>query len=327
MRRIFISYSRKDIAFVRRLAGDLEDAGYEVWWDVSNLRGGDEWVRVIPDAIDTSEYVIVVLSPHAIASEWVRREYTQALHRNKKIIPLMLVNTTMPFSLNTLNYIDFTSEQYTAGYNALLRALIFPEHLPRAPVTGLPHWFGKYRVPVTLSVFVMLAIVLFFALQVPLPFTPLPTALPGTSPTATQLSVPVPGTLVPHGTIIPPTSVLTSTSVPTSTRTPAFQRLTFCVNSRSVNSINVRSGPGIIYPRIGDPLPVGTCLDFRGQNIEGTWLMIAPNQAEPFLRQYEGGWIFRELLGLGAEGPIDLPAITLTPTPTPTTTPTRTATP
>ena len=35
----------------------------------------------------------------------------------------------------------------------------------------------------------------------------------------------------------------------------------------------------------------------------------------------EGGWIFRELLGLGEEGPIDLPAVTLTLAPSPTTTP------
>ena len=38
-------------------------------------------------------------------------------------------------------------------------------------------------------------------------------------------------------------------------------------------------------------------------------------------QQYEGGWIFRELLGLGLSGPIDLPAVTLTATPTPSNTP------
>ena len=52
MAQIFISYSRKDIDFVRRLAGDLEKAGYEVWWDLTDLRGGDDWPRVIPAAIE-----------------------------------------------------------------------------------------------------------------------------------------------------------------------------------------------------------------------------------------------------------------------------------
>ena len=42
MTQLFISYSRKDIAFTRKLAADLEKAGYSVWWDISDLRGGDD---------------------------------------------------------------------------------------------------------------------------------------------------------------------------------------------------------------------------------------------------------------------------------------------
>jgi len=41
MKKIFISYSRKDMDFVRKLAGDLETAGYDVWWDITDLQGGD----------------------------------------------------------------------------------------------------------------------------------------------------------------------------------------------------------------------------------------------------------------------------------------------
>ena len=46
MQRIFISYSRKDMDFVRKLAVDLETAGYDVWWDITDLYGGDDWIRV-----------------------------------------------------------------------------------------------------------------------------------------------------------------------------------------------------------------------------------------------------------------------------------------
>jgi hypothetical protein len=84
----------------------------------------------------------------------------------------------------------------------------------------------------------------------------------------------------------------------------------------------VRSGPGTIYPVLGEPLLVDTCLFFSARNQEATWLQVAPNQQDASLRQYEGGWIFRELLGLGMMGPIDLPAVTLTPTPLPSDTPT-----
>src|SRR5574341_746003 len=103
MQRIFISYSRKDIGFVRKLAEDLEKAGYDVWWDLSDLRGGDDWLRVIPAAIESSAYILVVLSPNAIASEWVEKEYHQALGSGKRIIPIMLKPSRVPFALNTIN--------------------------------------------------------------------------------------------------------------------------------------------------------------------------------------------------------------------------------
>jgi hypothetical protein len=102
--------------------------------------------------------------------------------------------------------------------------------------------------------------------------------------------------------------------------------LIYCVNSLYANTINVRSGPGTIYAPIGEPLQVGKCLAFSARNGETTWLQIAPTQIDPALQQYASGWIFRELLGLGTEGPIDLPAVTLTPTPSPSDTPTITPT-
>src|SRR5512147_1511163 len=108
MQKVFISYSRKDIDFVRKLARDLEKAGYDVWWDFTDLRGGDDWPRAIPAAIESSESVIIVISPNSTASEWVEKEYTQALSLRKKIIPVMLASCTVPFALNTINYVNFT---------------------------------------------------------------------------------------------------------------------------------------------------------------------------------------------------------------------------
>lgn len=341
MTQIFISYSRKDIAFVRKLAGDLEKAGYSVWWDVSDLRGGDDWVRVIPAAIAASDFFIVVISPNSTISEWVEKEYTQAISLRKRIIPVMLVHTTVPFALNTINYIDFTSEaEYADRLNALLLALGYTGGLP-APPASFPLTLRGLVIPILVSA-VILLLALIFVFKPPAPPTPTPTRTPFTTATDIPSSTST-RTAEPSATPSPTltiTSTITETPTPrptlppSPTRTPTFERLIFCVNSLYANTINVRSGPGTIYARIGEPLLVDTCLSFRAQNIEGTWLLIAPDQTDPALRQYEGGWIFRELLGLGTEGPIDLPAVTLTPTPlpsdtatiTPTQTPTETPT-
>ncbi|HSL31719.1 MAG TPA: toll/interleukin-1 receptor domain-containing protein [Anaerolineales bacterium] len=338
MQRLFISYSRKDIDFVRRLAGDLEKAGYDVWWDISDLRGGDDWVREIPTAIEASDFFIVVLTPNAAVSEWVSKEYTQALTLRKKIIPIMLRRTSVPFALNTINYVDFTTDEYGVSLRQLLDALEYGGDPPVAPAPLFPVLVRKYFVPVIVGIGFVLAVISTYLLMpsVISTATPSPTEAPATTPplptpTSTETLTP---TLSPTASPSPsatltPTPTRTATLSPSVTPSPTnrpFARLGLCVVSDFANSINVRSGPGTIYAPLGGPLPVDTCLFFSARNEESTWLQIAPNQQDASLQQYEAGWIYRELLGLGTLTPIDLPAVTLTPTPPPSDTPTRTPT-
>lgn len=337
MPQVFISYSRKDIGFVRRLAGDLEKAGYEVWWDLTDLRGGDDWPRVIPAAIEASQYVIVVLSPNAVLSDWVAKEYTQALGLRKKIIPIMLTTSRVPFALNTINYVDFRSDDYAANLNNLLNALGYTGEMPVVPSTTWPRLLRRYAVPILIGVLFLLALLstLIRAPVTPAESTPtlqpsLTLAVPTLTLTA-EADTATP-TLTSSATVtLSPTLTLTATQSSTLTPSPTnrpFSRLGLCVVSEYLNwgAINVRSGPGTIYAPLGEPLPVGSCLFFSARNEEATWLQIAPNQSDPSMRQYEGGWIYRDLLGLGTSGPIDLPAVTLTPTPLPSETPTITPT-
>ena len=203
MLKVFISYSRRDIAFVRRLAGDLEKAGYEVWWDVSDLRGGDDWVRVIPEAIQASDQVVVVLSPSSAVSEWVRKEYTQALSLRKRIIPVMLEKTAVPSALNTINYLDFTAEEgYAASLNALLRDLGYTGE-PVTPASSLPGAFRRYAATVAIVILALLTVVVF-ASNPPAP----PLSTPTTAPSETAV-------VVPSATATP-----TDTPEPTPTNSP-----------------------------------------------------------------------------------------------------------
>lgn len=63
MTKVFISYSRMDIAFVEQLVSDLKETGLDVWYDLSGLDGGVRWRIEIEKAIRESQYVLVVLSP------------------------------------------------------------------------------------------------------------------------------------------------------------------------------------------------------------------------------------------------------------------------
>jgi hypothetical protein len=350
MTQLFISYSRKDIAFARKLAGDLEKAGYSVWWDITDLRGGDDWVRVIPEAIETSDFVIVVLSPDATASDWVRKEYTQALSLRKRIIPIMLRATAVPFALNTINYVDFTSDSaYAENLNALLLALGYTGDLPVTPAAW-PLTLRSLIIPLVVSAVILLALGAFYFLSPP-PVSPTPTPTSTPPPTMTEVMVPTltaavdtpsaTATASPSATAThTPTESPTVTLTPTATATvtiEVLESLPFCVSKKlsDVFAVNVRTGPGVDYPAFEEALRVGKCLTFWAVSEDGLWMLIADDQADPEMQKFEGGWIRRDLLVTGVTGGISLPIWTLTPTlmpsetPTiaPTMTPTDTATP
>ena len=339
MQQIFISYSRKDIDFVRKLAGDLEKAGYDVWWDLTDLRGGDDWVRVIPAAIESSAFFIVVLSPNSAVSDWVQKEYTQALGLRKKIIPLMLTPSHVPFALNTINYVNFTSGEYADNFKSLLDALGYTGEPPtvtpyQKAILSLPPWFLKFGIPALIAIILLLAFFLIPRTNPPPEETPTATATPSliSSPTATQTAtLESPTATQTSSPTITVTSSLTPTQptfTPSATRQP-FRSVELCVKRIDARNINVRAGPSSeIYPVLGQ-VPVETCLLFSAFHVnmkDETWLLVANNQTNPEMSQFSGGWINADLLDLDTTAPIPLPAVTLTPTPRPSDTPTVTPT-
>jgi hypothetical protein len=331
--QVFISYSRKDIKFARRLATDLENAGFEAWWDISDLKGGDDWVRVIPAAIAASQFFVVLLSPDSIQSEWVSKEYTYALINRMKIVPAMIRPCSVPFALNTINYVNFTSDDYETGFNNLLVALGNPP-LPELPSSGLKKLFRKLPPVVTrnpvLSIGAVIAILAILIFGLPKLFPPVtpPPNTPTTTATIASPTAPDPDTPTPTLTFTPtvspsPTITRTKTPIPVN-----FVLPTICVQPEfDVHSVNVRTGPstneGVIVE--APALEVGKCPLIGGRNEEDTWFMIAYNQTEAEFQPYEGGWIRKDLFDLST--PVFVPEVTLTPTPTITPTFTVTLTP
>ena len=86
---IFISYSRRDQEFVRRLAGDLNAQVAGVWFDQSTIQLGQKWHDEIMDGIRECKAFILVLSPDAAESKYVREEVNKALELGKTIFPIL----------------------------------------------------------------------------------------------------------------------------------------------------------------------------------------------------------------------------------------------
>jgi hypothetical protein len=59
---VFLSYARDDAAAARRIAEALRSSGLEVWFDESELRGGDAWDTKIRQQINDCTLFVAIIS-------------------------------------------------------------------------------------------------------------------------------------------------------------------------------------------------------------------------------------------------------------------------
>jgi len=86
---IFISYSRQDSAYVKKLIRELERQELPYWLDDS-IDYSTSWLRVIERNLRSCEVFVLVMSPRAEESHWVENELLLALELKKPIFPLLL---------------------------------------------------------------------------------------------------------------------------------------------------------------------------------------------------------------------------------------------
>jgi TIR domain len=118
----FISYSRTDSEFVDRLEADLRARGFNTWVDRRKLEGTREWQPQIDQAITAYPMMIVVLSPDAIASPYVRHEYEYAHQAGKRIVTLLHKPNlpTVPSELSEIQWVDFVNHPYETALVELI---------------------------------------------------------------------------------------------------------------------------------------------------------------------------------------------------------------
>ena len=123
--KVFVSYSTKDKDFARRLAGDLERAGMEVWLDERELRIGESLAAIGP-AIRGSGSLVVVVSRAASESAWVEREIGLANKLGVRVLPVLLedVQSWAQNWLPDLAHADFRRKQdYRRSTQRLIAAM------------------------------------------------------------------------------------------------------------------------------------------------------------------------------------------------------------
>jgi len=80
---VFLSYAARDAEAAQRLCATLRDAGIEVWFDQSELRGGDAWDQKIRREIRDCALFIPIISANTQArlEGYFRREWKLAVAR------------------------------------------------------------------------------------------------------------------------------------------------------------------------------------------------------------------------------------------------------
>jgi hypothetical protein len=126
---VFISYSRIEEAFAKRLEQDLRAHGIWVWRDETNINpGSPDWEVAIRDAISHAYAVVLIASPSVIQSLYIKGELNLAkrYHPNR-IYPVWIDGTDwsdcVPIDFINTEYIDLRRGSYATGLNTLVKVL------------------------------------------------------------------------------------------------------------------------------------------------------------------------------------------------------------
>ncbi|CAN2039386.1 hypothetical protein GMMP15_1210008 [Candidatus Magnetomoraceae bacterium gMMP-15] len=113
--RIFISYAREDEEKAIEIGKKLNQAGFQPWMDIQNLKPGDNWIIAIEQAIKDADFFMPLISKNTIDKRgYLQKELKFAFdmitdYDNKHIVPVRLENTRIPDTLKPYQFIDINS--------------------------------------------------------------------------------------------------------------------------------------------------------------------------------------------------------------------------
>src|SRR5947209_10160297 len=131
--RVFISYARSDgEPFATQLRQRLETEHIPAWQDRVGMGGGGDWWLQITEALDQVEVMVLVMTPAAMQSEMVRREWRYARQQGVCVYPVKgapdLDFASLPHWMRSAHFYDLDHE-----WQKLLNDLNTRCQQPRVP--------------------------------------------------------------------------------------------------------------------------------------------------------------------------------------------------
>lgn len=130
---IFLSYARPEREIAERIRRALQAHDYGVWFDEA-VTVGQDWAAALHSAINaavTRGFVLVLLSPASLASQWCKRETEYALQlaarsQRSNVIPVVVApfaREALPPPLANLQWFDLTAGPFEERVEELIRSL------------------------------------------------------------------------------------------------------------------------------------------------------------------------------------------------------------
>lgn len=135
MPEVFISYSRKDVAFAHILVEALKLNQLETWIDWEDIPPSSDWRDEIHRAIEAADTFVYIVSQHSKDSQVCGEEVQHAIENNKRLVPIVIQPEIrpeeLPARLAAVNWIFFPSAEglspqageFQQAFDKLLQAI------------------------------------------------------------------------------------------------------------------------------------------------------------------------------------------------------------
>ncbi len=177
---VFLSYASQDAEAAIRICEALRAAGVEVWFDKSELQGGDAWDRRIRTQIHECQLFIPIVSANTEArmEGYFRREWKLAVDRTHDLseraaflVPVCIdstseLNADVPDAFRHIQWTRLPDGETSLAFVERVRRLLVPGATSRAAASAAagrapagqqvpPHGWSKRALALTITVMVL----------------------------------------------------------------------------------------------------------------------------------------------------------------------------
>ncbi len=125
---VFMSYSRADSDFARKLNDTLQIQNKTTWFDQESIASGTDFEQEIYRGIESANNFLFIISPNSIGSPYCATEVEYAMNLNKRIVTVLyreIEEATLHPGLAKVQWIDFSQHgaDFLTKFGELTRTL------------------------------------------------------------------------------------------------------------------------------------------------------------------------------------------------------------